>query len=332
MPEVRTGVLVVGAGVTGLAFAQALRTDDYLVCEASDDVGGYCRTVRRDGFVWDYSGHFFHFRHPEIEAWLRRGSGAQRVRRVAEVRHRSWQGPPHRLPLPEEHPPARRRGLHRVPAGRLRGRGRPPSRRDFREMLYARFGRGHLREVPDPVQREALRDRPGALDMDAMGRFFPARRRRRLLARTSAAPNNADLQLHVHLSGGRRHRVRDALCSDGSRRGRIASQRAGGRARPRAALAAHAAVDDRRTTRWSLGRRSDSCSRSRACPRPAASSPEQGARVQPGLRPQGARRTCTGSTSRTARCRSTASASTTTSSTTDRMSLYVEIGFAPTPT
>ncbi len=33
-------------------------------------MGGYCRTVKRDGFVWDYSGHFFHFRHPEIEEEL----------------------------------------------------------------------------------------------------------------------------------------------------------------------------------------------------------------------------------------------------------------------
>ena len=58
MVELRTGVLVVGGGVTGLAFAQALVADDYLLCEASNDVGGYCRTVRKNGYVWDYSGHF----------------------------------------------------------------------------------------------------------------------------------------------------------------------------------------------------------------------------------------------------------------------------------
>src|SRR5689334_15371933 len=79
----RTEILIVGAGVTGLALAQALRTDDYLLCEASDDVGGHCRTIRRGGFVWDYSGHFFHFRHPEIEAELIDRVGPQRTRRVA---------------------------------------------------------------------------------------------------------------------------------------------------------------------------------------------------------------------------------------------------------
>src|SRR5262249_19325694 len=42
-----------------------------LVVDGEDEPGGYCRTVFQDGFVWDYSGHFFHFKQPAIEAWLR---------------------------------------------------------------------------------------------------------------------------------------------------------------------------------------------------------------------------------------------------------------------
>ena len=68
MREVR--YLVVGAGMSGLAFADWVKSDDVLVLEAEDEVGGYCRTIVQDGFVWDYSGHFFHFRHPEIERYL----------------------------------------------------------------------------------------------------------------------------------------------------------------------------------------------------------------------------------------------------------------------
>ena len=36
--------------------------------EAGAEPGGYCRTIERDGFVWDYSGHFSHFKEPAIEA------------------------------------------------------------------------------------------------------------------------------------------------------------------------------------------------------------------------------------------------------------------------
>src|SRR5215469_17940809 len=80
MDSVRT--LILGAGVTGLATAAALSErgdEDYLVLEASGEIGGWCKTVKRDGFVWDYSGHFFHFKHPDIEAWLRARMPTQRI-------------------------------------------------------------------------------------------------------------------------------------------------------------------------------------------------------------------------------------------------------------
>src|SRR5579864_1103814 len=80
MQTVRT--LIIGAGVTGLATAAALSEqgdDDYVVLEADREIGGFCKTVKKDGFVWDYSGHFFHFKHPEIEQWLRDRMAAQRI-------------------------------------------------------------------------------------------------------------------------------------------------------------------------------------------------------------------------------------------------------------
>ncbi|HEY0191657.1 MAG TPA: NAD(P)-binding protein, partial [Kofleriaceae bacterium] len=67
--------VVIGAGVSGLGFANWWRARNpdapVFVLEAAAEPGGYCRTVVDHGFVWDYSGHFFHFKQPEIEAWLR---------------------------------------------------------------------------------------------------------------------------------------------------------------------------------------------------------------------------------------------------------------------
>ena len=58
--------LIVGAGVTGLSYA-AYTKNDYLVIEKESEIGGYCRTIKQDGFVWDYSGHFFHFQDEDIK-------------------------------------------------------------------------------------------------------------------------------------------------------------------------------------------------------------------------------------------------------------------------
>src|SRR5687767_3837699 len=74
--------LILGAGITGLAAAAVRRGEGCLLLEKDGEMGGYCKTVKQDGFVWDYSGHFFHFKHPEIEAWLRARMGSQTVRTV----------------------------------------------------------------------------------------------------------------------------------------------------------------------------------------------------------------------------------------------------------
>src|SRR5262245_51921295 len=91
----KVGTLVIGAGVTGLAAAAALGArgdDDYLVVEADAEIGGYCKTIKKDGFVWDYSGHFFHFKHPDVEAFLRERMAGQHVRSVIKKSFIDYEG------------------------------------------------------------------------------------------------------------------------------------------------------------------------------------------------------------------------------------------------
>ena len=63
--------LIIGAGITGLTYANFTK-NPYLILEADDHIGGLCNTILQDGFVWDYSGHFFHFQDLEIASFVQR--------------------------------------------------------------------------------------------------------------------------------------------------------------------------------------------------------------------------------------------------------------------
>ncbi len=181
MDSVRT--LIVGAGITGLATAAALseRGDgDYLVLEADGEVGGWCKTVEKDGFVWDYSGHFFHFRHPDIEKWLRdRMPAAQRVRTVARKSFISYKG--HAVDFPFQ------KNIHQLPQAEfidclhdlyfarssdVKRDGAAPEG-NFKEMLHARFGKSICDKFLVPYNEKLYACDLASLDKDAMGRFFP---------------------------------------------------------------------------------------------------------------------------------------------------------------
>jgi protoporphyrinogen oxidase len=176
------GTLIVGAGVTGLATAAALSEqgdEDYLVVEASDEIGGWCKTVKKDGFVWDYSGHFFHFRHPEIEAWLRERMPGQRVRVVERKSFIAYPG--RRIDFPFQ------KNIHQLPQDEFIDclhdlyfarssdvkREVAPPENDFAQMLYARFGKSICEKFLVPYNEKLYACDLATLDKDAMGRFFP---------------------------------------------------------------------------------------------------------------------------------------------------------------
>ena len=169
-----TDVLVIGAGVSGLGFAnwwRELRPNErVLVCEA-ERVGGYCKTVKQAGFVWDYSGHFFHFKDPAIEAWLRARMPGQEVRtieRVAKIRYAGldidfpFQKHIHQLPKDEF--------LECLVDLYFRPQGEAHS---FGEMLYQRLGKGITDKFLRPYNEKLYATDLDSLDVDAMGRFFP---------------------------------------------------------------------------------------------------------------------------------------------------------------
>jgi protoporphyrinogen oxidase len=173
--SVRT--LVIGAGVTGLATAAALsdRGDhDYLVLEADRAIGGWCKTVKKDGFVWDYSGHFFHFKHPEIEKWLRDRMPGQRILAVEKKSFIRYAGGYVDFPF--------QKNIHQLPKDELIDClhdlyfAKPIAaehEQSFRDMLYGRLGKSICEKFLVPYNEKLYACDLATLDKDAMGRFFP---------------------------------------------------------------------------------------------------------------------------------------------------------------
>lgn len=175
------GLLVVGAGISGLAtiaFAGARTKADYLVIDRDSEIGGYCKTVKKEGFVWDYSGHFFHFKHPDIESWLRERMTGQEIRTVNKksfIAYKSeWIDFPfqkniHQLPKAEFIDCLVDLYMARAPGA---SNEKAPEN-NFKEMLYARFGRSIAEKFLIPYNEKLYATDLSLLDKDAMGRFFP---------------------------------------------------------------------------------------------------------------------------------------------------------------
>jgi protoporphyrinogen oxidase len=68
-------IVIAGGGLAGLSCARELE-DGFTLLESEDRVGGLARTEVVDGFSFDFTGHWFHARDPEVrklvtERWLR---------------------------------------------------------------------------------------------------------------------------------------------------------------------------------------------------------------------------------------------------------------------
>ncbi len=179
--DIRVDYLVVGAGVSGLSFANAIRQEaedagkakpSVLILEADTEPGGYCKTIKQEGFVWDYSGHFFHFRNPEIEAWLRKRMPGQDVRTVEKHTSIRYGGLDIDFPF--------QKNIHQLEKSEfidclhsLYFRDDAGDATSFKQMLYQRFGRGIAERFLIPYNEKLYACDLDSLDSDAMGRFFP---------------------------------------------------------------------------------------------------------------------------------------------------------------
>lgn len=166
--------LIIGAGVSGLAAAAFVGPGaEVLVLEGDSEIGGYCKTVTRDGFVWDYSGHFFHFQKPWVEAWLKERMGGQEI---LTVKKRSFISTPSGwIDFPFQ------KNIHQLALEDFIAclhdfyfaEKSPSKETSFKAMLLSRFGSAICERFLFPYNEKLYSVDLNRLDPDAMGRFFP---------------------------------------------------------------------------------------------------------------------------------------------------------------
>ncbi|EIO3968235.1 FAD-dependent oxidoreductase [Vibrio fluvialis] len=166
-------IVVIGGGVTGLAFAAATK-GDVVILEADSELGGYCRTTYLNGFVWDRAGHFFHFNNHAAKSFFNQELINEVFIEVEKVTSIYWKGRMIDFPF--------QNNIHQLPKELYSKclvdlynaeKGITNEISTFKDFIYSNLGKTISEEFLIPYNEKLYACDLDNLDKDAMGRFFP---------------------------------------------------------------------------------------------------------------------------------------------------------------
>jgi len=164
--------LIIGAGVTGLGFANFIDSEDYLILEKESKPGGYCRTIYKEGFVWDYAGHFFHFANQELKKFFNSKIDPQDLIYKEKNTKIFYKGKYIDYPF--------QKNIHQLSKDEfidclydLFNKKEKNEYLGFEDMLYGKFGKSITEKFLKPYNEKLYACDLNRLDSNAMGRFFP---------------------------------------------------------------------------------------------------------------------------------------------------------------
>lgn len=191
--------LIVGAGITGLSYA-SYTTNDYLVIEKDQEPGGYCKTINQDGFIWDYSGHFFHFRDERIKREMMAGIPVDH--HLSVFKHTQIKFKDRMVDYPFQ------KNIHQLPQQDfidcLYDLFNNPYEKEntFKEMLYCKFGKSISEMFLIPYNEKLYACDLDSLDVDAMGRFFPYADKEEIIANFRPSREKSYNASFLYTTGG----------------------------------------------------------------------------------------------------------------------------------
>lgn len=170
----RIRTLILGGGLSGLSAAFHLKRD-YLLIEKEAEVGGLCRTTQTNGFLFDMTGHWLHFRNPYIEGWIKDllENNITRIQREARIyskrtfTHYPFQSNVYGLP-PEV--------VKECLLGIIDARESQKERKDptnFKEYILYHFGTGIAKHFMIPYNKKLFRTSLNHLSAHWCERFIP---------------------------------------------------------------------------------------------------------------------------------------------------------------
>ncbi|KIO68274.1 hypothetical protein B4064_1764 [Caldibacillus thermoamylovorans] len=164
--------LIIGAGVSGLGFANFIKDDNYLILERENEAGGYCRTIYQDGYIWDYAGHFFHFATSYLKDFFNERVNQDEIIFKEKNTKIFYKGNYIDYPF--------QKNIHQLPKEEfidclfdLFNKVEKDRYNSFEEMLYGKFGASITEKFLKPYNEKLYACDLNELDADAMGRFFP---------------------------------------------------------------------------------------------------------------------------------------------------------------
>ena len=163
--------LIIGAGISGLTFANYCK-GNYLLVEKESRVGGYCKTTKRNGYVWDYAGHFFHFKTEEFKKKFLEKMDKKDIVYNDKCTKILYKGNFIDFPF--------QTNIHQLDKEEfidclydLFNKEEKDKYDNFLDMLYGKFGKSIVDKFLKPYNEKLYAVDLKKLDVDAMGRFFP---------------------------------------------------------------------------------------------------------------------------------------------------------------
>lgn len=172
MSERRVENLVIGAGISGLTFANYINSTDYLLLEKENEVGGYCRTIKNDRYIWDFAGHFYHFKTEEFKKLFLSLVEPEEIieqKKVTKIYYKdTLVDYPFQMNIHQLEKDEFAESLYD-----LYTKEEKDHYDNFLDMLYGKFGTAIVEKFLRPYNEKLYAIDLKQLDTNAMGRFFP---------------------------------------------------------------------------------------------------------------------------------------------------------------